>query len=121
MDRVYTNDAGRPASVLNLLAGVWLIISPWALSFSGVLRPTWDAVAVGIAVGVLAIIRLGTEGTQGLSWINLVLGIWMLISPFVLDFVGSTVAMWNAVLLGILVGLFSLWAALAAAGRPYRA
>jgi hypothetical protein len=48
----------------------------------------------------------------GLSWINFLLGIWLIISPFVLGFTVAS-ALSNAILLGILVGIFGLWAALA--------
>jgi hypothetical protein len=49
----------------------------------------------------------------GLSWINCLLGIWLIISPFVLGFTTASAAMSNAIVLGILVGIFGLWAALA--------
>jgi hypothetical protein len=108
-----SDDASRPASALNVLAGIWLIISPWVLGFTDLRVPLWDTLLVGIAVLVLAAIRLGTSGTTGLSWVNLLLGIWLIISPFVLGFTAASAAMSNAIVLGILVGIFSLWAALA--------
>ena len=108
-----SDDASRPASALNVLAGIWLIISPWVLGFTDLRVPLWDTLLVGIAVLVLAAIRLGTSGTTGLSWVNLLLGICLIISPFVLSFTTATAAMSNAIVLGILVGIFSLWAALA--------
>ena len=108
-----SDDASRPASALNVLAGIWLIISPWVLGFTDLRVPLWDTLLVGIAVLVLAAIRLGTSGTTGLSWVNLLLGIWLIISPFVLGFTAASAAMSNAIVLSILVGIFSLWAALA--------
>jgi hypothetical protein len=107
------DDAGRPGTALNVIAGIWLIISPWVLGFSTVRLPMWDTLLVGIAVLVLAAIRLGTVGTVGLRWINFLLGIWLLISPFVLGLTLASTAMGNAVILGFLVALFSLWGALA--------
>lgn len=107
------DDASRPGSALNVIAGIWLIISPWVLGFSNLQTPLWDTLLCGIAVLILAAIRLGTVGTVGLSWINFLVGIWLLISPFVLGFSGTSAAMGNDVILGILVGLFSLWGALA--------
>jgi hypothetical protein len=107
------DDAARPASVLNVLAGIWLIISPWVLSFSTLPVAVWNMVLVGIAVLILAAIRLGTTQTTGLSWVNFILGLWLIISPFVLNFRDASTPMGNAIFLGILVGCFSLWAALA--------
>jgi hypothetical protein len=106
------DDASRPGSALNMIAGFWLIVSAWVLGFNGVPVAVWDTVLVGIAVAVLAAIRLGTPGTEGLSWINLILGVWLIISPFVLGF--REAAMGNAIVLGILVLLLALWAGLAA-------
>ncbi len=117
MNNTYTNtpeDASRPASVLNVLAGIWLIISPWVLGFNDLQAAFWNTLLVGIAVLVLAAIRLATTGTPGLSWINLILGVWLIISPFALAFAAAQTAMGNAIFLGILVGIFSLWAALGA-------
>jgi len=37
------------------------------------------------------------DGT-GISWINILLGIWVLISPFVLGFAQAPRAMWNNVI-----------------------
>ena len=112
------SDSSRLASTLNVLAGIWLIISSWVLGFSDMQVPFWDTLIVGIVVLVLAAMRLGTPGTAGLSWLNFLVGIWLIISPWVLGFapnsavMGSSTAASNAVILGILVGIFGLWAAL---------
>lgn len=44
------------------------------------------------------------------EWVNLVLGAWLLISPWFLGFSTATVAMWNAVIIGALVVVFAGWA-----------
>jgi SPW repeat len=44
------------------------------------------------------------------DWTNLILGLWVLISPWVLGFTASTGALWSAVVLGILVIAVSAWA-----------
>jgi hypothetical protein len=108
-----SDDASQPASTLNVLAGIWLIISAWVIGSAGLPVALWDTLIVGIVVLVLAAIRLGTRGATGLSWINFLLGIWLIISPFVLGYTAASGAMTNAIILGILVAIFSLWAALA--------
>src|SRR5215469_16163429 len=45
-------------------------------------------------------------GQPSWSWVNLFLGIWLVISPFVL--VLGIAAMWNNVILGIIVAAFAL-------------
>ena len=113
-----SEDASRTGSVLNVLAGIWLIISAWVVGFSGVVAATWNCVLVGIAVLVLAAIRLGSHSasTQPLSWVNFILGIWLIIAPFALAFAAGS-AMGNSVVLGILVAIFGLVAALATQPR----
>jgi SPW repeat len=44
------------------------------------------------------------------DWTNLLLGLWVLISPWVLGYASSMAALWSAVVLGIAVMLVSLWA-----------
>lgn len=43
------------------------------------------------------------------SWVGVVLGIWLIISPFLLKFAESG-AKWNSVIVGILVAAAAIWA-----------
>lgn len=45
---------------LNLLAGFWLFISPWVLSYSGTQTALWNALIVGALVFILACWDLNT-------------------------------------------------------------
>ena len=40
---------------INVLAGMWMIISPWVLGFEGNMAATWSAVITGIIVGLVAL------------------------------------------------------------------
>jgi hypothetical protein len=42
-------------SWINVLAGIWLIISPWVLGFRSITAATWSAVITGIIVGLVAL------------------------------------------------------------------
>ncbi|OGM91127.1 hypothetical protein A2999_01150 [Candidatus Wolfebacteria bacterium RIFCSPLOWO2_01_FULL_38_11] len=44
-----------------------------------------------------------------LNWVNLVLGVWIIISPWVLDFAPYTPALWSNLVAGILILVFALW------------
>src|ERR1051326_9103583 len=46
-------------------------------------------------------INAGASMTAGPSWLNILLGIWVIISPFVVQFAQLPAAMWNNVILGI--------------------
>ncbi len=43
------------------------------------------------------------------SWVNFILGLWLIVSPFALHFGGAAIP--NDVVFGILIAAFSLWTA----------
>ncbi len=98
---------GSSASWLNILLGIWVIVSPFALAFGLFPRALWNNVATGAAIVILGIIRAGVPQQSGWSWANAILGIWLIISPFVLAF-AMPIALWNNVILGILVAIVAL-------------
>ena len=44
-----------------------------------------------------------------LHWVTLGLGLWVLISPWILGFAAYTPAMWSNVVVGVLIITCSLW------------
>ncbi len=49
---------------------------------------------------------------KGLSWINFILGLWLIVAPFALHFRDVSAAMWNSVILGIVIAVLSIIRAL---------
>jgi hypothetical protein len=41
-------------SLVNLVVGVWVLLSPWLLGFSGLGRPAWNAAATGLGIAAIA-------------------------------------------------------------------
>jgi hypothetical protein len=107
----------RIASGLNVVAGLWLIAAPWVLSY-GTDAAIWNDVIVGAALVVLAGIRVAMpRRLAALSWVNVVIGIWLFFAPFVLQYgswalAGVSTAIWNDVVIGIAVVLLG-WASAA--------
>lgn len=63
---------------------------------------------------ILSGIRALNPGTSpALSWISALLGIWMIISPFVLATSQFTAVMWDFIVVGVAFVVFDAWAALA--------
>jgi SPW repeat len=91
-------------SWVNVVLAIWVIVSPFVLAIHSS-RAVWNNVVTGVLVGILALIRWSVR-QPGLSWLNLLLGIWLVISPFVLFLSGA--AMWNNVILGVIVAAFAL-------------
>lgn len=95
---------GIGSSWVNILLGIWVIISPFILGFHSS-SAVWSNAVAGVLVGVLALLRWSMH-QPGWSWLNLILGVWLVISPFVLFLSGA--AMWNNVILGIIVAALAL-------------
>src|SRR5690625_603830 len=107
----------RSASILNIIVGAWLFLSPWTVGFSTVRSATWNSLIVGFLIAVFAIIRTTAPmQAPGLSWLNFILGIWLVMSPFIVNFGGVDAAMWNSVIAGLIVLSLSAWSAVATQG-----
>ena len=101
----------KSASGLIVLFSLWLIVSPWVLSFAGS-TGMWDAVVVGVLALVLAWIRYANPlGTAGLSWAVVLLGIWLFASTFLFGWVGLMRVFWDYAIVGAAYVIFGLWSA----------
>ncbi len=99
----------RTQDWVNLVLAVCLFISPWVLGFVAETTPTWNAWIVGIALAVLAVAAISAFA-EWEEWANLVLGLWLIASPWLLSFAANVNAMWTHVILGLLVAAVSAWA-----------
>lgn len=95
---------------VNLVLGVWLFVSPWALGFHAALPgSSGNFFIVAVAMVVFAIVGLNARWLWQ-EWVNLALGIWMIVSPWVIGFNTNTAARDDAILVGIVAGVMALWA-----------
>lgn len=119
--------AGQFAAVFAIMAGLWVAISPWFLTLQAPRggNATANNLIVGlvvVALGILATERL--PGRLGQSAASLLAGIWVLISPFILDAKFSVTASmyWSNIWAGAVVivaglGLLAVCSGLTRAGR----
>ena len=99
------------ASGLNVVAGIWLIIAPWVLNYSGG-DPYWNDVVFGAIVALIGLVRAsGAYRESALSWINALIGVWLFVSAFWLDWTSR--AFWNDIVLGVVVFMLAAWSAMA--------
>ncbi|MFP4144482.1 MAG: SPW repeat protein [Phycisphaeraceae bacterium] len=104
-------DQVRIASGLDTIAGIWLAISAWAVPMTEMMA--WNNLILGVLIAIMAATRaFGAYGASGVSWVNVALGFWVLISPWVLNAV-TAASGWNAVIVGIVVILLAGWSAIA--------
>lgn len=100
----------RVCDVLNLILGAVLVLSPWIFGFASGAQ-TQNAVISGIVIMVLSIAALAAF-MEWEEWINLLAGLWVVVSPWVFGFAGAAVAMWTHVIIGVLVAVIAaveLW------------
>ena len=116
--RITTFTPTRWATGLVILAGLWLLISPWVLGYTDVGNATTNDVVLGIVIAIIAAIRMwGSWSAAWLSWLNVVLGIWVIASPRILGYTTNNAALWDNVIFGIVVVILAGWTAITEA-RP---
>ncbi|GAA4517213.1 SPW repeat protein [Actinoallomurus oryzae] len=71
---------------LVLMTGLYLAISPWVIHFHTGNMNTVNNLIIGIALAVIGLgLALVPERTRGLAWLIVPLGVWMIISPWVVS------------------------------------
>lgn len=101
----------------NFALGVWLVIAPFALLYRGIQAALWDDVVVGLLIAAYSLWRaLEIEQLIVGNWVVGALGLWALVSPFVLHFSDATMAMRNNVIIGAAVTILAIWLA----ANPWR-
>jgi SPW repeat len=93
---------------VNAVLGVWLFISPFVMHFSGDRTATINALIVGVALvaaalGAIMIPRAWEE------WTEAVLGLWLIVSPWVLGFSKLVDARSVVAITGAVVLVMALW------------
>jgi hypothetical protein len=95
--------------VANLILGMILFFSPWLFDLS--IGPQWQIAAiVGGAIGLLSIAALAAFAIWE-EWLNLVAGLGLIVSPWLLGFQNSA-AMTIDVAIGLIVAAlaaFDVW------------
>ena len=90
-----------------LVCGVLLFIAPWTMGFAGDPAPARAAWVGGIVITAMAIAAL-VQFAEWEDWVELIAGVVMIASPWLLGFAAMPYAVWSFVLLGAIVALASL-------------
>jgi hypothetical protein len=90
--------------VANLALGAILFFSPWMFAFdAGIVSQ--NAHITGLVIAIIAIAALAAFAVWE-EWLNLIVGLWALVSPWVLGFQGTT-AMTVHVVIGAAVAVLA--------------
>jgi hypothetical protein len=96
------------ASGINLLAGLWFFVSPWVYQ-AWHLHDAWNSWIVGALIAIFALIRIANPmSTPFFSWLNLLLGIWAFVSPWVFMYTANTGRFVNSLCVGVVVFVLAI-------------
>lgn len=116
----------RWQDLVNVVLGLWTFVSAAFLrhamadavlwhSMAGAPPPEgvgsasmWSLAIVGVAVAFIALFAV-LAFRPWLEWLNMALGLWLLVSPWVLDFHASAALRWNAVITGFVIAALAAW------------
>jgi len=105
-----------------LILGAWLFFSPfWMNGYASTgSAAAWNSYIFGVVAVVLAVAAL-TTGQRWEEWVELILGIWLIVAPFFLSFYNTEhSAAWNQIIVGVLIAADAIWVLAATQGERMR-
>src|SRR5215470_6089728 len=81
------------------LLGIWLCISPGPVQFGSDATATFAAVITGVLLICIEVVTVSTFRLWE-DWINVVLGLWLIVAPLILGFDLNRAATANFVIVG---------------------
>ena len=116
-----THPSARPAvsvsSAVIALLGMWLVICPWAFGAPGP-RIATSGIVCGALILVCSVIRFTHRQTSALSWINAVLGAWVIGAAWIFGENGGNLHTWNYTIVGVAIAGLETISLTASALRP---
>jgi hypothetical protein len=117
---------GRDVALVDgpvFLLGLYCAASPWIVHYTTSQPPlVTHNLIMGIAIGLLALgFTRAPERMYGLSWAMCALGVWMIISPWVVGDSPDAGVVWNNIIIGalaLILGMACAGTAAKASTRP---
>jgi len=98
----------RTASIINLLAGIWLFISPWVYRAYRD-ASSWNSLVVGALIVLFAAMSISNPlRARGASIVNMLLGAWTFASPWIYGYTGNHGRFVNSLCVGVIVFILGL-------------
>ena len=98
----------RWQEIINMLLAAWLFVSPWALGYvhETAARNAWTFGAVLFALAAFA----ASEPRYWKEVLEILLGTWLIVSPWALQFASRFLIARNTATVGALFVVFAAWA-----------
>lgn len=108
------NSVVQLADGLTFMAGLYLAMSPWIVGFTDMGTLVGNNLIAGAALAMLAFGFASAYGrTHGLTWVAPLIGVWTIISPWVVSGdVSTTSTIWSNVVVGavtVVLGLCAMY------------
>ncbi|MHA7661473.1 SPW repeat protein [Mycolicibacterium sp. HS_4_1] len=111
-DRVSESMAAQATFGLTLMTAVYVALSPWIVDFYGMTRMTFNALIVGGAVALLAMLfGCALDRSHGMTWTLPFFGVWLVISPWIFTSGPTAGLIWSHVASGASIIVLGLCAA----------
>lgn len=99
---------------LNLILGLWLMISPFALVTinHAILGTQWEDLLLGFGIAAFSLCRLLSRKNDEIvfsDWLMTALGFLTLVNPFLYSYLKLKVAAWNNLSVGMLILLLAIY------------
>ena len=105
------------SAVIALLAA-WLIVTPWMIGAPGA-RVATNGIICGALILTCSWIRFAYRHTSALSWINALVGAWVIGAAWVFGENSADVRTWNYSIVGVVVALLEAISLTSSAMRPH--
>ncbi|WP_101067341.1 SPW repeat protein [Roseovarius salinarum] len=96
------------ADALNIILGLALIASPWVLQFASLNAAMGNAIVIGALIALMGLAAL-VNFRKWEEWLSMVIGLWLIVSPWVLGVAGTAAATWTFVVVGVLAIALAAW------------
>jgi hypothetical protein len=104
-----------------IILGVLLFISPFAFGATAEQGAAVAAYAGGVLLVLAGLLNLASPENQIGEWAAVVIGVLLILSPWLLGFAGLTMMAWSAWVIGALAVLLAASVLFAPGGRPSQA
>jgi len=94
---------------INVLLGCWLVASPSQMGYLLNHVATGNACGIGVLLVLFNVIAVCRIIDSGQEIVNILVGVWLILSPYALGFAAERNPALNAMFVGVAVIIFSCW------------
>jgi hypothetical protein len=111
----------RVVGALIGVSGMWIAVSPLVLHYPQGSTAIINDLTVGVVVAIIAWQRSMAHTLDAmLAWFNVVLGSWLMASPWIIGYAHEPAPLRNNLIFGGLIAVIGAWSALASSGHQRR-